>query len=160
MVVEQKDSVKGISGFFYSFSHSGKIFPFHGNIYFSEKNIFEGGLVDHWGPSEIKGTFEEERLNFSKLYFGRSDWLDYSFEKGKNDFFNGLYRERDNPHYGAFAICRIYDKIPKCENIEILVNLGDLKRYDGFFKGSEGFCDEFKIFTKKRPCFFDKPLDS
>ena len=155
MVVDKKDSVKGISGFFDA-SFSRAFFPFQGNIRFSGEGIFEGDLLDKFGPSKIKGFLKGDWLSFNKIYEGRSDGLKYSFVKNKTDLFKGRYYYGDLPCYGAATICRIHDKLPN----EVLCNLEDFVKYSGFFENSGVLSKEAKLFCRGRSYYSMKPLDS
>ncbi len=155
MEINRENSVRGISGFFYTCNPSRESFPFRGNISFSEKTIFEGNLMDKWGSSKIKGILEEKRLNFTKVYSGKNYLLDYSFEKGKSGFFKGIYRYKEYPHSGALSICRIHDKWPGRE----VCKLESPGEYSGFYDKEGVECDELKNFFTIRPSVFYGNLD-
>ena len=68
---------------------AGIIFP---NPIYEDKNSLIGEMLDIYGPSTIcLVSIEEDKFSFSKIYFKRSDEIQYQFEK-RNGLWIGNYQ--------------------------------------------------------------------
>jgi|SRR3989344_441870 len=78
--------------------------PF-GGLFILDDNVFQGNLIDRWGPSDIDGGLDEESIRFQKKYDSRADLINYFFTKGENGLWVGEYRGIETGR--GNAICRI-----------------------------------------------------